>query len=472
MKLCKMMIPVLTAFFITGCGNAQIAEPVSEPVSEPVEAVSKKTDEATSPAEEPVSDNSEDLSKEEEPATDPDHAKLYLRKIEELHISNLADRFELVDVNGDGICELAAVSSDETYYHDNVFLYTIKDDKAVLLKSMISGVDGIHLYYSGKENEILYTVTYSGNERFEFYSLEDHELKEKQIYETIYDPDKDATSYKTDNADVSEDEYYKSLKELLDPLNPLTAIDCDGLNETEFAIGDGTFEVKTVGTQPYKEYEQIKEELTAEAGEDVAAIDPDCLEAYKEKINEYYNEHKTEQNDYSTLSFGLIFFDDDDIPELVAGLDGYYVDLYTYKDGKITPILDFWPYGAGGNPGYSYCPGEQMIYNMNSDYAGLIVYDYYMRYNPATGNMDDVNDKEMSLWYFEDVNGNGNPDDAELNDPVYLDDPTYHYGNEQVSEEEYKKHIPEREFLDLCGSMKYEEILDYIDELEGVSRAE
>ena len=40
--------------------------------------------------------------------------------------------------------------------------------------------------------------------------------------------------------------------------------------------------------------------------------------------------------------YNLIYFNDDDIPELVVGVNGYYTSLYTYSDGKVYTLMDHW----------------------------------------------------------------------------------------------------------------------------------
>lgn len=81
------------------------------------------------------------------------------------------------------------------------------------------------------------------------------------------------------------------------------------------------------------------------------------------------------------LGYDLIYFDEDDIPELVLGLSGYYVSMYTYHDGKVYTLMDYWGYGAGGNGGYEYCPGKNSLRNFDADFAGAIVYTTYMAVN-------------------------------------------------------------------------------------------
>ncbi len=108
--------------------------------------------------------------------------------------------------------------------------------------------------------------------------------------------------------------------------------------------------------------------------------------------------------------YNLIYFDDDDIPELVAGAQGYYVSLYTYCDGKVYPLMDQWAYGAMGNAGYEYSERKNSLRNYNADFAGAIYYATYMRMNEQHV-MEIVT--QIETYNFDDVNGNGQPDEEE-----------------------------------------------------------
>lgn len=108
--------------------------------------------------------------------------------------------------------------------------------------------------------------------------------------------------------------------------------------------------------------------------------------------------------------YDLIYIDDNEIPELVAGINGYYVSLYSYSDGKVYCLMDDWGYGAMGNSGYEYVPKENSLRNYNTDYAGAILYTTYM--TVTQGNVIDVS-VQIKTYNFDDVNGNGVPDKDE-----------------------------------------------------------
>ncbi len=111
------------------------------------------------------------------------------------------------------------------------------------------------------------------------------------------------------------------------------------------------------------------------------------------------------------MEYNLIYVDEDDIPELAAGISGYYVSLYTYHEGTVHTLMDQWGYGAMGNVGYEYSPRKNSLRNYNTDYAGAILYTTYM----TIGSSYSI-DIEASLvtYNFDDVNENGMPDEDEM----------------------------------------------------------
>lgn len=126
--------------------------------------------------------------------------------------------------------------------------------------------------------------------------------------------------------------------------------------------------------------------------------------------------------------YDLIYVDEDEIPELVSGETGYYVNLYTYHEGTVYTLMYDWAYGAMGNSGYAYAPRENSLRNYNADQAGAIMNTYYMRIN-------EQHTIETPVWIetynFDDTNGNGWLDEEES----YGEGAVYING-EKASEEE------------------------------------
>ena len=156
----------------------------------------------------------------------------------------------------------------------------------------------------------------------------------------------------------------------------------------------------------------------------------------------------------SELTYDLIYFDDDDIPELVFGYKGYWVSMYTYYDGKACMLMDHWAYGAMGNAGYEYIPRGNRLGNYNNDYAGLICYTTYMTISEQHA-LDVVT--VITTYNFDDVNGNGMPDEDEMDSAGSYG--AIYVGGEEITYEQYAEYDA-GEYEYIVGSMNLEELTD------------
>ncbi|MBQ8180565.1 MAG: leucine-rich repeat protein [Ruminococcus sp.] len=172
--------------------------------------------------------------------------------------------------------------------------------------------------------------------------------------------------------------------------------------------------------------------------------DSDYKEAYASLIDELSANEE--------LTYDLIYFNDDEIPELVASTSGYSVSLYTYSNGTVHTLMDKWTYGAMGNTGYEYSPKNNSLRNYNHDYAGLIGYTTYMTMSENC-TLDTV--VTIETHNFEDANGNGIPDEDEAasNGSYSV---SYIDGVEVTEEQCNSYNVGEYEVI--CGSMSLDEI--------------
>lgn len=149
--------------------------------------------------------------------------------------------------------------------------------------------------------------------------------------------------------------------------------------------------------------------------------------------------------------YDLIDVNGDEIPELVASYPTV-VNLYTFDNGKAYPIMEDWVFGAGGNSGYAYLPGKNVIQNFDADMAGLIVYETYWKI--GDGN-------EIELYYnlplyktlWKDTDGNGMLDEGEEEGEFYF------YGNDEITKEEYDSYLFGDGFEYIEGTKSYDEIM-------------
>ena len=162
-----------------------------------------------------------------------------------------------------------------------------------------------------------------------------------------------------------------------------------------------------------------------------------------------------------TYLFDLIRADGDEIPELVVSYPGYLTSLYTFENGYARCLMDHWPYGAGGNSGYSYLPEMGVYYNGNADYAGAIYYESYMSKH-ETGEL--ATDYWVKLINFNDLNGDGEPSQEELEaSGTYEGSAEYHCETgAEMSQDEIKAVIDGyngHEWKYLTGGTDYESLL-------------
>jgi hypothetical protein len=159
--------------------------------------------------------------------------------------------------------------------------------------------------------------------------------------------------------------------------------------------------------------------------------------------------------------YDLIYADDDVIPELVIDYSGYRVSLFTYENGYAHTLMNNWPYGAGGNSGYSYVPRTGIYYNGNADYAGAIYYEFYMSAR-AGGEID--TDYWVKNINFNDLNGDGEPSEEELAaSREYTGSSEYHNETDrQMTEEEIKAVVElynSYDMVSIFGVMDYASLL-------------
>lgn len=163
----------------------------------------------------------------------------------------------------------------------------------------------------------------------------------------------------------------------------------------------------------------------------------------------------------ANLTCDLIYVDDDDIPELAVGYTGYWVSMYTYHDGKVSTLMDRWAYGAMGNVGYEYIPRGNRLRNYNNDYAGLIHYTTYMEIR----NQDSLETvMQIETYNFDDVNGNGMPDDDEMDSAGFYS--VSYVNGEEITDEQYAAYdAGAYEYID--GSKSLDEVKQALAQTNG-----
>ncbi len=228
------------------------------------------------------------------------------------------------------------------------------------------------------------------------------------------------------------------------PSEPKTEVQSENsVAETETVVSS---EIKTEPSSENSVAESetaVSTETQTEFSEEIS-VPENANKSYKSA----YIEKATELDD-GKCKFNLIYFDDDDIPELVAGEDGYYTSLYTYSNGEIYTLMEHWVYGAMGNAGYEYVPKKNSLRNYNSDYAGAIRYTTYMEIGESH-SMDTV--AVIETFNFDDSNGNGIPDEDE-SESIGKYSKSYIDGSEISEEDAEKYNAGEYEFISVSMTL-------------------
>lgn len=167
-------------------------------------------------------------------------------------------------------------------------------------------------------------------------------------------------------------------------------------------------------------------------------------------------------------SYSLIYLDEDDIPELVVDVVGYYTSVYSYKDEIAAPVIEYWGYGSSGIAGYDYAARKGCVRTYNSDYAGLQSETSYAFMHDSRMRIDYT---ETTMLY-DDLNGNGYPDDNESTDEAIESAEgavAYSAYDKSLNESEIKNKINEiesnYEFDTIYGEYQYSDFLEYMQQM-------
>lgn len=155
--------------------------------------------------------------------------------------------------------------------------------------------------------------------------------------------------------------------------------------------------------------------------------------AYIQKVQELAAEN-------SDFKFGLIDLISNNAYALVADLPGYYVNVYVYDNGNVKPIMEEWGYGAGGNQGYQYLPGKNIILNTTLGGAGREVYETYM--------CVDSNNKVVNVYDYDLCSSYPS---------------SYYYGDTEISEYEYSCYQVHGEYNEITGNLSADDMISTLN---------
>ncbi len=382
----RYLLPVIIIMFsatLSACGEKSdaLAEEtvktlesvVDEPSAAPVKEDVKKDE-----PEQPVSEAEPEQERDE---PDTEYARLYTDLIRDLYSTDKADRFILVNVDGNDIPELVAVNSkDQLETGEDGFLYTVYDHETVLLESSY----GSYLKVSFSEgHNVIYTCGGDVGFYVAFSSIE--QGKTAQFLSADDMPEYDDSTgtdihhYAIEEIEATEEEYRDKLTVAFSDYNPFTRIDPDGLHTITYDFNDLYFG-KDTGTRPYMSYIDIMKVLgdltgeseEAETEESWKAVYLDYLYDVIDGNKPLYAPHESFKYGESTRSyFSLKDITDDGIPELWISGDGSpYWNIVFIDNGDKAVILN-----GGESFVYFYDPDDKKIYaNDSGDFEHYTLY--------------------------------------------------------------------------------------------------
>lgn len=170
----------------------------------------------------------------------------------------------------------------------------------------------------------------------------------------------------------------------------------------------------------------------------------DWQKSYYDLIQSSYTEYDGFSSDVEK-TYSFIYFNDDDIPDLVINKLGYNVSVYCY-DGKEAQLMFAGGYGAAGINSYDYVEKESIVEWSDIDFAGLEIYFNAARFYNENRS-ESILDHGLCIKNYIDTNENGMPDEDEMNYAMDSDEEIaiYYVDNKEVSQKEfnsYMKKIP------------------------------
>lgn len=226
---------------------------------------------------------------------------------------------------------------------------------------------------------------------------------------------------------------------------------CTNENSSQASKNTETLTTKAITTASERTESEttITEETIAETTKAVTETEaaetfPDYQSAYKKIIEE--NLPESDSND--EYKYNLIYFDNDDIPELVIRKVAW-MEMYTYNSRNVYLLLDG-PHGAMGINGYLYCPKMNSLKYNDADLAGAVRYTIYAKMND---NFKLEATNEYVAYMFNDANDNYMRDD----DEEFYDEPKLYIDEKEITKEEAKAFdVGEYEYI--SGDMTIDEI--------------
>ncbi len=167
---------------------------------------------------------------------------------------------------------------------------------------------------------------------------------------------------------------------------------------------------------------EIATEAAVESTTEIkSTVSPEAVKsAYKEFLRKYMKEHGENNGGEEWPKFGLIYLDDDDLPELVIPIGTIHAatcELYSFDGEKVVMVGEYGSWGSFG-----YYPRKGIIVGGYAGSGGVSTIYYKYR----NGEAEEIAEFFQELKHWED-------------DPSIPENWNYSVGEKQVSQKEYEK---------------------------------
>ena len=156
--------------------------------------------------------------------------------------------------------------------------------------------------------------------------------------------------------------------------------------------------------------------------------------AYADEYVKIIDQVISENENVNRIKCDLIYFNEDDIPDLVIDLD-CFIKVYMYENGTVyNPINE--SYGTGGCKGYDYYEKRGVISSFGTSLAGATCGESFYILNSK---------KEMEYTFSYTVKG-AEPEDEEMKKQMEEELNKYggyYYKGQKITEEEFKSKLKE-----------------------------
>lgn len=179
-------------------------------------------------------------------------------------------------------------------------------------------------------------------------------------------------------------------------------------------------------------------------------------EAEKSYASEYIKIIDKIETEYPNSKYDLIYFNNDNIPDLVV--DGPGLNLYMYENGKVYTLMENESVGIGGSKYFDYLEKKGALYNYGNGYAGAISQVIIKVLNSK---------REFDEFKIISEGATLEPTDSmyEQVQKELAKSAGHYYNGKKISEEEFNNKLKEssvssqeKDYKSLSGSKSIEEI--------------